>query len=177
MWFWLEIPGLCPHIKGTWWPFPLASYSVLTIITVVAEENRSLSNLQNGCNPLSSQSVAVLCILASLFTRFVVECVQTARKGFEPELWMATEPLLLMGRNLEETSGRMISNRNPHSRHTSAGPWGDLSICSKVSIGNSSAASEAVLLSSSYLKSSTWCSIIHDFHGALIRLPIFWSRV
>lgn len=93
-------------------------------------------------NSKPTKIVALLCTRGCYvqscapFTRFVVDCVQTARKGFEAPLWMATELLLLMGRNLEETSGRMISNRNPHSRHTSAGPWGDVSICSKVSIWN-----------------------------------------
>lgn len=63
------------------------------------------------------------------FTRFVVECVQTARKGFETDLWMASRLRLLMGRDLEETRRGMISNRNPHSRHTSSGPQGRLPIC------------------------------------------------
>lgn len=43
------------------------------------------------------------------------------------ELRVSAGLLLLMGTNLEETSGRMISNTNLRSRHTSAGPWGDLS--------------------------------------------------
>lgn len=134
------ISGFCPHIQTTWWPFPNPFYSVLSI-------NRSACQRK----PLfvkSPEMVALLCILRMWqfcaflcpFTCFVVECVQAARKGFETGLRMATKLLLLMGRNLEETSGRMISNRNPHSRHTSAGPWGDLSICSKVSMGKHEAA-------------------------------------
>lgn len=74
-------------------------------------------------------------LLLSLF----VECVQTTRD-------VVSELLFLMSRNLEEASRKMISNRNPPSWHTPAGPWGDLFIFSKLSIGKTNQR-ECLLLS------------------------------
>lgn len=120
-----------------------------------------------------------LCILVP-FHSFLFQYVQTARKGVRTALWMATELLLLMGRNLEEISKRMISNINPHIRHTSASPWGN-SVHLQQNVNRetqtSPAVSKAFLLSLSDLKSSSWCSIIHGFHGALTRHPILRPMV
>lgn len=110
------------------------------------------------------QSVAVLYLLVPFYSLCCWMCLSQKR------LWdwalNGHKAMLLMGRNLEETSGRMISNRNPHSRHTSAGPWDDLSICGETR--TSSAVYEAVL-SFFYPRSSSLCSIIHGFCKALIR--------
>lgn len=126
--------------------------------------------LQNACNLLFSQHV---CAFSYPFTLFVVECVQTTRD-------VVSELLFLMGRNLEEASRKMISNRNPPSWHTSAGPWGDLFIFSKLSIGKTNQLCNewmSTLIISFYLNSSNWYLVIHDSCGVLIRHPIFRSTL
>lgn len=103
-------------------------YSVLSIMDAVDKESLFFSYLQNSWHVLYSPYCGCFERSLSLFYSFVIECVQTARKCFESELWMSAGFLSLMGRMLKETSGRMISNRNLHSRHTSAGPRGNLSV-------------------------------------------------
>lgn len=126
MWFWIK--NSCQTTKTTCRPFPF-----LSIIAAIAGENLFLSFLQDSCNHLCTQNGTVLWIPALFSLLFnVSKQPEKALSASSERLWAATQPVLLMGRNLEETSGRKISNRNPHSRHTSAGPWGDLSICGSV---------------------------------------------
>lgn len=97
---------------------------------------------------------------------YLFECLYSQKRLCE---WAvkAAGLLLLMGRNLKETSGRMISNRNPHSWHTSVGPWGDLSLSTGKKNRLCSVSGSSVYLS--YMLSPA--PNAHNFH------PVFRSRV
>lgn len=115
------------------------------------------------------------CVFLYSFTLFVVECLLTERKGWVLNGHRASvvdgqKPL----GNKWKNDFQYKSAQPAHfSRPLTRSVYLQQSVNRKT--WTSSAVSEAVLLSFSCLKPSSWYSIIHGFHGSLIRYSIFRS--